>query len=82
MLPIPQTIQSSSHYWLCELRYPFWTILEAVDEGWHGLEACYFTVDIVGFEVFVPEEGYDLVDLIEMALIGVLGNYYLDVTPR
>lgn len=82
MLPVAQAIENGGHYGLGELGDALGAVLEAVDKGGHGLEASYFAVDVVGFEVFVPEEGDDLVDLVEMALIRVLGNYYLDVAPR
>lgn len=82
VLPVPQALQGSSDDRLRELHDSLWAILEPVDKRGHGLEARYLAVDVVGFEVLIPKEGHYLVDLVEMTLVGVLGNDYLDITPR
>jgi hypothetical protein len=65
----------------CELGDPFRTVLEAVDEGGHDLEAGDLAREVIGLEVLVSEEGEDFIDLVQSSSFRVLGNDDLDVPP-
>ena len=66
---------------MCKLDYAFWTILQAIDETGHGLKSCGFLIKIDGSDVLILDVEDNLVDLVEMALVSILGDNNFDLFP-
>ena len=81
MFSVSQAFENCVDYWLCEASDAFGAILEASDEGRHNLETSDLLVEVVGAQVLVSEESDYFLDLSEMTLVSVLGDYDFDVAP-